>query len=546
MQRQVKDRFFLILIGAFAFSSEALELTESFDDLSRRASSTAVWNSVSGELHPPLFVKDYFLTAFDDRNFIVGQGEHGAFIPSRYAEFSEGGDVSGNIIRLNTDTYPNLYVTRFELAAGWTLRPVGSRALSVHSLSDIVIYGSLDCSGGDGQAIQAPNTSTPQGGTGRCGGANGGNGASSTTASQAGFNGGPILTDGESVGVDGPTAGGAAAHDGAGAGGGGGGAYQARGIGQTDSTAGGNGGGTGGGRGAMAANHDFSVEGGGFGGGGGDYSANSAGGGGGAGGGQIFLFAVGNIDVHSGAEVKANGGDGGGGDGPGGVSNLTAGGGGGGGGGSILMFAGGDVRLAGQVRALGGSGGQDDGQAGGAGADGRSWLVGSSGFSQALPPDPFVQELPDYKLGAVGSVRYQTGTDFVATSQAYDLLNTRPTLESLSLDQQISGASQITVEWASGETSNFSPSVWNALSTPLNESRYIRFRVTLNNQDDADPARLRALTVDYSPYSQTEFEFAGGCGRVVHRPPSTGSQTLLWFFCCLPVILIFLLRRNGA
>lgn len=542
MLRPVSLFVFFIFLSVGSVSSWALELTESFDNLSRRDSSSLIWNSVSGELHPPLFVSDYFNTALADKTFEVGDGRHGAFNESTYSNFASQLDSINKIIYLDTDTYPILQVTSFEIASGWTLRPIGSQALDVRSLSNIVIRGTVNCSGENGQSISAPSSEVRSGGEAHCGGGRGGNGASVSTAPQAGSAGGDIITDGVSPGTDGPTAGGAAAHSGVGIGGGGGGAYQKSGIGFTDSASGGGAGG--GSAGQMAPNHDFLVEGGGFGGGGGDYSANSAGGGGGAGGGAIYFFAVGNIDVHAGAQVLAHGGNGGGGDGDGGASGLTAGGGGGGGGGSILMFAGGDVRLAGNVRAEAGVGGDDDGQAGGRGADGRTWLVGSSGFSQSLPPSAFVQEYPDYQLGAVGTVAYRSDSIFEAQSKSFDLLNSKPEFTALNKDQDAPGASQVDVQWASGSTSGFTPTQWNSMDSPWTGERYVKFRVQIDNKNETTPAKLRSMTLYYTPYSQEEFDFAGGCGRVILKAPRADIRFLSVTLLLLPFMFLLLMRKK--
>lgn len=528
------NRVTLFLVLLFSSSVQALELRQSFENLSEKESSTLVWNSELGELHPPLFVKGYFDTALANRNFDIGDGSHGPFELNTYSNFSSNIDSVNKIIYLDTEQFTELRVTRFELAAGWTLRPVGENPLIIRSLTNIVVYGSVNCSGENGASIASPNSVVRRGGLAHCGSGAGGNGGTVSSTAQAGSNGGDIITDGVAPGTDGPTAGGAGAHAGNGVGGGGGGAYQEFGIGFTDPSAGA---GVGGGSvGEMAPDHSFTYEGGGFGGGGGDYSADSAGGGGGAGGGMIFMFAQGYIDVHLGGQVLADGGNGGGGDGNGGTSLLTAGGGGGGGGGSILMFAGKDVRLAGTVRAEAGLGGDDDGEAGGRGADGRTWLVGSSGFSQSLGADPFILEHPDYQLGAVGAVRYRTDTEFEAISKSFDLLNTKPDVTALHKDSDQPGASQVIVEWSSGNYASFTPVQWNSASTPLTGERYLRYRVRIDNQDEVTPAKIRSMSLFYTPYSQEEFEFAGGCGLVKSEGPlDFGSILGLMFILLAPI-----------
>src|SRR5690606_18813041 len=105
--------FYLFFI--FCASTEALTLTESFTSRSNfDDTSTMVWNQALGELHPPLFVKDWSDGASESTDFSIGDGRHGSFTSiDDYRRFSSGGDISGQIIRFNTDDFPELHVTEF-------------------------------------------------------------------------------------------------------------------------------------------------------------------------------------------------------------------------------------------------------------------------------------------------------------------------------------------------------------------------------------------------------------------------------------------------
>ena len=125
---------------AFLFSAPAFAATVSADftsranyDASAPVADRAVWNQALGQLHPSLRLVNY-KTGYVDADSLaidVGDGSDGAFTPDTYARFSA--DLSGNVIRLDTDAHPELRVTTFVLAPGWRLRPVGSRPLVVPS-----------------------------------------------------------------------------------------------------------------------------------------------------------------------------------------------------------------------------------------------------------------------------------------------------------------------------------------------------------------------------------------------------------------------------
>lgn len=531
--RQVKTRLCgmaSILLGSLvSIPALALTVSEDFSTLARYSSATLVWNSAQGRLHPPLQVFQYQDPGFLDRDFSVGDGSHGEFNPSRYREFSVGGDVSGNVIRFDLSRFPVLNVTNFTLASGWTLAPVGDAPFIVRALGEVIIAGTLDCSGENGQDLNNDPTQITNGGAGHCGGGDGGAGASLTTPASSGAVGGAIITGGAGGGIDGPTAGQGAT--GTNSGGGGGGAYAySRGAG-FDPTAGS--GATPGTNGEMGEDNDFEVSGGGFGGGGGSYfnagaaAQNSAGGGGGGGGGYIFIAAAGSISITG--QVLADGGDGGTASGA-----VLGGGGGGGGGGSIQLFAGGDVYMAGSgvVSAAEGLGRGPAGTEGGQGSTGRTWLVGQSGFSVLVPPLA-VPEYPDPLMNDVGDVRYRLGT-FTATSSIVDLANTKPQLLSHVLQATVPGGSSVTVEVASGADGSFTPSWVNVSTAPFITGRFAQFRVSVTNTDRVSPADVTSLNFNFEGFEQNEFQFVSACGG------TSGPSGISWLL--LPLLIFLLLR----
>ena len=221
MIRYIFVVFNIILLTQVAQASDQFSFTESFESNNNIATSTAIVNYDSGAVEPQLFIEDSNDAGLFDLAFDVGDGSHGVFDSSTYQNFSENGDVSGNIIRLNLDDYPELKVTSFELDNGWTIQPIGNRPLIIKSLTTIEINGTIDCSGGDGEAGTsnlADLADVSQGGEGKCGGANGGSGASSSATANSGEtpNGSPLVAG--SPGGDNT-----ASATGAGGGGGGGG-----------------------------------------------------------------------------------------------------------------------------------------------------------------------------------------------------------------------------------------------------------------------------------------------------------------------------------
>src|SRR5262245_41459590 len=135
----------LLLLFIFAVTVQASSsITEDFSTTTNRdsANTTLVWNQALGQLHHTLSVQNWDedgVGVSPDVNFSIGDGSDCAFNSSTYANFSIGGDVSGNIIRFDTTAHPELKVTSFQLDATWTLLPVGDNPLVIRSLSDVIV-----------------------------------------------------------------------------------------------------------------------------------------------------------------------------------------------------------------------------------------------------------------------------------------------------------------------------------------------------------------------------------------------------------------------
>ncbi|NQY99519.1 MAG: hypothetical protein HRT45_02495, partial [Bdellovibrionales bacterium] len=220
---------FALLILLIPHSLFAYEVSNDFDTYDSSVETTLVWRYNLGELSTPLQIKDYVTNTSSTLsvNFSVGNGEDGIFDSSTYADFSEGGDVSGNTITINTDTFSTLQFTSFHLDSGWTIRPTGENPRSIYALGSVTIEGVIACSGGEGEGVVDGGGSYSTGGVGVCGGGDGGSGAS-TISGEVAADGeflGETVPGGGAGGVDGPTAGVAATGQPSGSAGGGGGAY---------------------------------------------------------------------------------------------------------------------------------------------------------------------------------------------------------------------------------------------------------------------------------------------------------------------------------
>ncbi len=167
----------VLFIGNIADAS--VVVAEDFVTRAREQSTTFFHNRFFNRLEQAMFIEGYqlpFSSVSTNRALDLGDASHGAFIPSTYANFSQGGDLSGNIIRLDLAQFPELRVTEFILNAGWTLRPIGNSALIIKAHGNVSIFGTIDCSGSAGQNGAALIGTLASGGIGRCGGRAGGSG----------------------------------------------------------------------------------------------------------------------------------------------------------------------------------------------------------------------------------------------------------------------------------------------------------------------------------------------------------------------------------
>ena len=513
------------LLFLFPLQAQALSITDSFTSRVYFGSSTIVWNQSLGELHPTVFIEDWDDGTVKDTDFSVGDGSHGSFTSATdYANFSDGGDVSGQIIRINTDTYSNLQFTNFNLQSGWTIQPTGSNPLIIRSLAGMTIDGDIDCSGGDGSDATSDETEVIAGGISRCGSGAGGSSENIGTA------GGPSVTGGGAGGTGGVTGG---------IGGGGGGGYSVTlgDAGEDPNVGGADDGGVLGTR-FLDDGFDDDVDGSGSGGGGGsrfddagDPANHSSGAGGGAGGGSVQLYAMQDVNIGATSTISVNGGAGGN---VGGT--LKAGAGGGGAGGSVLVFTKGDIAVAGTVTALGGSGGASPSVAnGGDGSTGRTWLVGEFG-------DPVVTGTlnPTSNLSNRGDSRYRTGA-FTATSSAIDMGNTGPTPTAISFTDDLQGGT-VGLQVAFGETADDPAlSSFAAPATYLNaqQERFVKYQFTVNSVSDTTPTRVLDLTFTFDGRKETDFDFTSACGRV---SPPNGSSEIFFLLFLLPLVAVSLFR----
>lgn len=513
---------FALLLTSVTFAET---LTISLVNSEKIESSDAVMNSELGFVHPHLKADDWNdgLGNGPTRAFSVGDGRHGSFVQaSDYLRFHDGAYLNDKVIRINTDTYPDLQFARVQILSGWKIRPFGSKPLVIRSLSTIRIesLAEIDCSGGDGEGLKAIGQ-VAGGGIGRCGGSNGGSGGSSPTDGQA-----PAFN----------ANGGGKAGPAAGDGGGGGGAIAQIGAPGDAGVSAGGVLGAGGAAGDNTPDDAFTNLAGGSGGGGGKSGTTSSGGGGGAGGGSIILYAVDGVIVEPTGRLDVNGGAGGG----GAPGSGDGGAGGGGGGGSLLVFSRGDIVFDGTVTALAGTGGVSDGGDGGIGADGRTWINDADGISDG------VGENPVSFLILIGTIQYEVGT-YTLVSKTIDLMNSKPTLNAATMDATIGGAGSVALEIATGdEPFDVAGATWvpAASASSLSGKRYVRFRISLNNADEEAWTIARSVQIDYSPGEQGKFEFSScGLNQSV-KPPGPGAGGFLVFLVVLPLMVAFGLRAN--
>ncbi|MGE4133355.1 MAG: hypothetical protein AB7F86_17055 [Bdellovibrionales bacterium] len=514
---------FLVSNGAFA-----REVREEFNTRTQLSTATAVWNQALGKVHPTPEVIS-FKAGYSPKSLDVGDGSHGSFNSSRYAEFSQNGDISGNKIRLDTSVYPELKVTDFTLDEGWTLEPVGSAPLIIRSLTTVVIKGEIHCEGVAGS--DASGSTGGSGGAGRCGGAAGGTGGDTGgDASNGGDSTAPV-TGGQGGKNNNPAVGG-----------GGGGSWNTTTLAADGSNSSALLGGL---KGTSSSDPEFtnivagSAGSGGGGGGGGGGGTTGAGGGGGGGGGTVIIHSVGNFDLGSATNanigfIYANGGNGGDPTGNGGA-------GAGGGGGSIQVFSGGKINIysntgVGASQAVGGR--NPAPTTGASGGIGRSWYS-SVTYNGVGFYDPSEQAPV-----SAGNVRFNPNSEQVE-SKVYDLGSSKLSVLSISA---IPTSTDFTVTFA-GSTDGFvsDDSGWTNDVSQLTNRRYVKFRAAIATTNTASPTMIESISILYVPETETRLAFkAAGCGRISAAGNGLnggGRHGLGAILLILPILLLFGFRR---
>jgi hypothetical protein len=459
--------------------------------------------------------------------FSVGDGSHGAFNPSTYAQFSVNGDVSGNKIRLDLSRFPILKVTSFYLALGWILEPVGNAPLAIYSLTDVRIEGEIWCHGDNG--TDAVGATPGTGGSSRCGGKNGGNGGAVGQAGSDGTDVHALVTAGKGGNFTGAAA----------VGGGGGGSWNTT----SPAANGPNSAGAGGQAGASNTDPEFLITGGGAGGGGGSGTATEAGAGGGAGGGVVLIYAVGDVSLGSTPTsttgfIYANGGKGG-------DSNVAGGPGGGGAGGSVKIFSGGTVHIyntdgVGASQANQGAGGVNAVPAGGAvGGPGRSWVasVGYNGIGTYSPSEegPVVPN--------TNTVEFSNTAQSVIT-KSFDLNSTLATIDSVAITPssadfqvQLSGSVD---DFASDDTG------WTSDYSLVANKRFVKMKVIITTSTPAAPTMIDQVVVSYTAGQKKDFDFkSSGCGQIETGTPPPGSMMILVLLLIMPLGLVLQSKRQA-
>ena len=114
----VKQHYINALVMGISLFPAALyasiSVTQNFDNKNQYSSSSLVWNISSQSLHPPLKVNDYFVGSFQDLNFDIGDAKHGVFNSNTYKDWDNDGNLSDNIITINTDEYSSLEFQSFQ------------------------------------------------------------------------------------------------------------------------------------------------------------------------------------------------------------------------------------------------------------------------------------------------------------------------------------------------------------------------------------------------------------------------------------------------
>ena len=512
-----------LLSGQAWADAVVLTNTSNFTSTSKIETTQATTNIKAGALQAPLQVDGWVdgANAAAVTKFSVGDGHHGSFNNTTYLNFDNGTYANDQVIHINTDDYPDLQFTDFTLDAGWTIRPVGMKALVIRSLSTIVVSsgGVINCDGDAGTAMSATLATAASGGAAHCGGLQGGAGGATSSSARSG--GAPAAYPA------------LAGQPGASASVGGGG-----GAGLSNSTNTADGGNNSAGAqvstaGSPWSDNQFLYNVGGGGGAGGTIGSTSNGAGGGAGGGSIYLYAVGNITVAG--SVHANGGAGGS-----GAGSADGGAGGAGAGGGVLVFSAGNLVITGAILATGGaagtSGAGGTSSAGGKGADGRTWVTDNDG----APSGSGGTLTPGSLLLITGTIDSQTGT-FETVSKLIDLDVSRASFTSAVANGSVGGGS-LTLDLAVSDFPfNASDADWqsNSSLSALAGHRYLRYRLRLISPSATSPASASSVVIQYSAQDQQKFDFAS-CQLVKAggSPPGGPGQLILALLFTLPLLVL--------
>ncbi len=518
-----KFKILIVWITFFSFNSLAAEYTESFTDRSVIDSTELVFNQFLGALHPQLQVMN-FKPGFVPLLVEVGEGRDGSFDPSTYALFSMNGDLSGQIIRLDTERFEELQVTNFILAQGWILELVGIKPLIIKSLSDVIIEGEILCSGQNGQ--DAINNTLGLGGEGRCGGQSGGDGGSPMNDGE----------DGNQLALSTITGGGGGNYRGlamTAVGGGGGGAFNT----SSPASDGFNFNINGGQAGSSVSDPEFLIPVGSAGGGGGSGTDTDAGAGGGGGGGVVRIYAVRDFILGQSpgsifGTINVNGGNGG-------SSNVLGGSGGGGGAGSVSVFVGRNIEIfntdgLGASLASGGNGGTNaNGDPGASGAIGRNWFS-SVGYN--LSGTGFYTPAEDAPI-TPGNVEFiSSAQEFI--SQSIEFKTTLLQINSISTTPS---SSDFTVQ-VSGSDDNFvsDQTHWTSNFAEISGKRFIKFKVIITTSNVNSGTFLDSLTINYSFGQQDDFDFvATSCAMIKNNDLDPSGSLII---ILLPLLLLIYLR----
>jgi hypothetical protein len=540
---------FSLLVGGTAFSSELLaqtatDLNLTFGSRTYFSSGTALWNQAAQIIQPTLIVKDWNSGGGNQTSTIeVGDGSDGAFNSSTWSRFGTVDSVN-KIIYFDNSAHSPLQATTFTLDAGWTLIPTKDQPLKIDVLGDATVNGVIECSGADGGSVTGIPGSAGAGGAGRCGGGSGGAGGAVRTGTGAGAWDGSSGT-GPSTSISGGT-GGSITNGTAGAGGGGGGAFGSA----TPTPAlaaanGGNGTATAGALGARHLDPAFTEIAGGAGGGGGSGSSTQAGAGGGGGGGVIILHVAGNLTIGTNGFIRARGGNGG-------VTSSDGGEGGSGGGGSIQTWVGKGISLLSSnvsdnaIDASGGANSSGSASRGGDGWNGRTWTASDSTGSGFTTAGAGISPAADVSMTEGFSYSTSGSSQNVITT-AIDTQSTLATFNSASFTS--TKDADVTLEVA-GSNDAFASDDTGWMSTAnvadLNNKRYVRFRLSINNSDEVNPTTVSQVTINYTPGLRTDFDFtSAGCGRI-DSGSSGSSSSRVWsaLLLLLPLLTVINLRAR--